>query len=101
MYDVKSSDRTTAKRGLRAVTARIVRYVKDESGAMLVASLFFLLMILMVGGISVDLMRYEMERTRLQNTIDRAVLAAADLDQIATPEAVVLYRPYCKTRNFS
>lgn len=90
MCDVKSSDRTTAKRGLRAVTARIVRYVKDESGAMLVASLFFLLMILMVGGISVDLMRYEMERTRLQNTIDRAVLAAADLDQIATPEAVVL-----------
>ena len=30
-----------------------------------------------------------MERTKIQNTIDRAVLAAADLDQTLDPSAVV------------
>ncbi|MEP4247801.1 pilus assembly protein TadG-related protein [Tateyamaria sp.] len=48
-----------------------------------------ILMMLLVGGIGVDLMRNEMERTRVQATLDRAVLAAADLDQTLEPENVV------------
>ncbi|MEO0938933.1 MAG: pilus assembly protein TadG-related protein [Pseudomonadota bacterium] len=47
------------------------------------------MMMLLVGGIGVDLMRNEMERVRLQNTVDRAVLAAADLDQTLNPADVV------------
>lgn len=50
---------------------------------------FLLFMMFLVGGIGVDLMQNEMERTRLQATVDRAVLAAADLDQTLEPEAVV------------
>ena len=46
-------------------------------------------MILMVAGVGVDLMRYERDRTTLQYTLDRAVLAAADLDQTQDPESVV------------
>ncbi|MCD9148631.1 TadE/TadG family type IV pilus assembly protein [Pseudophaeobacter flagellatus] len=41
----------------------------------------FFLMMLGIGGIGVDLMRMERDRTHLQATLDRAVLAAADLDQ--------------------
>jgi len=70
------------------------RFRKDESGVMVAFSLFVMLMILMVGGIGVDTMRFEMERTRLQNTIDRAVLAAADLDQ--TQDATTVVKDYFK-----
>lgn len=62
---------------------------RNEDGVMTMFSIMMLMMMLMVGGIGVDLMRVEMERTRLQNTIDRAVLAAADLDQELDPTAVV------------
>lgn len=44
---------------------------------------------LLISGIGVDLMHNEMKRTKLQSTIDRAVLAAADLDQTLDPQAVV------------
>lgn len=64
-------------------------FVKEEDGVMTIFTLFLLFMMLMVAGIGVDLMHNEMRRTSLQNTVDRAVLAAADLDQSRDPEAVV------------
>ena len=44
---------------------------------------------LMLAGLAVDLMRYEASRVALQNTLDRATLAAAALNQDLDPEAVV------------
>ncbi|ETX27377.1 pilus assembly protein TadG-related protein [Roseivivax isoporae] len=41
------------------------------------------------GGIGIDLMHTEVKRNKIQNTLDRAVLAAADLEQIIEPEVVV------------
>jgi len=67
----------------------VARFARDESGTMTMFALFMLMMMLLVGGIGVDVMRNEMERTRVQATIDRAVLAAADLDQTLEPDAVV------------
>jgi Flp pilus assembly protein TadG len=64
-------------------------FARKEDGAMTLFAIFMFLMMLLVGGLSVDLMRNEMERTRTQNTIDRAVLAAADLDQTLDPDSVV------------
>ena len=57
---------------------------------MTVFAITVILLTLIVGGIGVDLMRNEMERVRLQNTADRAILAAADLDQSQDKTAVVL-----------
>lgn len=54
-----------------------------------VFALAVLVMMLLVSGIGVDMMRNEMERVRIQHTADRAVLAAADLDQMRDPETVV------------
>ncbi|SDN42334.1 Flp pilus assembly protein TadG [Lutimaribacter pacificus] len=62
---------------------------RDEGGAITVFSIFMILTMLLLGGIGVDLMRHEMVRTQLQATLDRAVLAAADLDQTLDPEDVV------------
>ena len=64
-------------------------FVRDESGVMIAFTIFFFLIILMVAGIGVDLMHFEMKRTQLQNTLDRAVLAAADLQQPLDAAAVV------------
>lgn len=76
----------TTKAGLKNSVAGFVR---DDAGSMTIFAVFMFMMMLLVGGIGVDLMRNEMDRTRLQATVDRAVLAAADLDQPLDPDAVV------------
>jgi Flp pilus assembly protein TadG len=64
-------------------------FASNEDGSMLVFGMSLLLVMLMLGGMAVDLMRYEQRRTLLQQTTDRAVLAAASLTQTRTPTSVV------------
>lgn len=73
------------------------RFIRDESGVATIFACFMIMMMVLVGGIGVDLMHNEMERTKLQNTLDRSVLAAANLDQELDPEAVV--RDYFEKSN--
>ena len=68
---------------------RMRGFASAEEGSMLVFGMSLLLIMLMIGGMSVDLMRYEQRRTLLQQTTDRAVLAAASLTQRLTPTSVV------------
>ena len=64
-------------------------FVQREDGTITVfATVVFVLMI-GLGGIAIDLMRYEAQRTQLQYTLDRAVLAAAALDQEKSTQDVV------------
>lgn len=65
------------------------RYHKKEDGSLIVFSLFLFIVMLMFGGIAVDLMLYENRRTHIQNSTDRAVLAAANLNQTVDPKLVV------------
>ncbi|SMX47561.1 TadE/TadG family type IV pilus assembly protein [Maliponia aquimaris] len=65
------------------------RFARDEAGNVTIYSVYITLLVLTISGASVDLMRQEASRTRLQTTLDRAVLAAADLDQSQDPQAVV------------
>ena len=62
---------------------------RDEEGGIIIFSLFMFVLMLWFTGMSIDLMRFETTRTKLQGTLDRAVLAAADLDQRLTPCDVV------------
>jgi Flp pilus assembly protein TadG len=62
---------------------------QDESGNITIFSIYITLVVIAVTGASVDIMRQEASRARMQTTLDRAVLAAADLDQFQTAEAVV------------
>ncbi len=64
-------------------------FAKQEDGMVTIFACFMIFCMLMIGGIGVDMMRHEMERTRIQAVADRAVLAAADLDQTLDPESVV------------
>jgi Flp pilus assembly protein TadG len=67
----------------------LARFRRDEDGAIVIFSLFLFLIIVSLGAIGVDLMRFEMERAKLQSTMDRAVLAAADMDQNLDPRSVL------------
>ncbi|MEM8578178.1 MAG: VWA domain-containing protein [Pseudomonadota bacterium] len=56
---------------------------------MTIFALYMFMMMLLVGGIGVDLMLAEYQRNKRQQILDRAVLAAADMDTTLDPEAVV------------
>lgn len=68
---------------------RADQFQRDESGVLVAAGMFFLLIMLMFAALGMDFMRAEMNRTALQQTLDRAVLAAADLDQTLDSASVV------------
>lgn len=80
----------TLKNSASKIAMSVSRFKRDESGFATLFACFMIMMMVLVGGIGVDIMRAEMERVRLQNTLDRAVLAAADRDQKLTPQEVVL-----------
>ncbi|WP_170125926.1 TadE/TadG family type IV pilus assembly protein [Pelagimonas varians] len=65
------------------------RFSECEDGNVTIFSVFMLVLILMITGASVDIMRFEATRAKMQGTLDRAVLAAADLDQEQDPTSVV------------
>ena len=65
------------------------RFGRDEDGVLVGFGVFLILMMLMVGGLGVDIMRFELTRSNLQHTLDRAVLAAANLNQELDAEGVV------------
>lgn len=75
------------KRRAKYVTPRDI--VQGEDGSILVFGMIIFVVMAMMGGLAIDLMRYEQRRTELQNTLDRSVLAAAALKQKLKGDAVV------------
>lgn len=73
----------------RSVESSFQRFAQSEAGSLTIFTLFIFIVMLMITGMAVDMMRFEARRVALQNTLDRAVLAAADMDQSLTPEDVV------------
>ncbi len=65
------------------------RFKDDENGVMIGFSIILVIMMIAIGGIGADIMLAEMRRTKLQHTLDRAILAAADLDQVRPADEVV------------
>lgn len=80
---------TRAQTPLRRLARHFRLFHRNEDGSLIVFGLVLFMLMLMMGGMAVDLMRYEQRRTALQQTIDRSVLAAASLTQGLDPETVV------------
>lgn len=96
--DMKTSTATTEKRssgllGRLRNSASLIgewrRFQKSEDGSMIVFTLFIFIMMLLVGGMAVDLMRFETKRAKLQNTLDSATLAATNMTSTADPTQLV------------
>jgi Flp pilus assembly protein TadG len=69
--------RITARAAAARLAGHVLRFRREDEGAMVIFSLFIFVVMLAMGGIGIDVMRQEMERARLQATLDRAVLAGA------------------------
>lgn len=65
------------------------RFRQDESGSLVIFGVMMLLIMFWAAGLAVDAVRVETTRTQLQNTMDRAVLAAADLSSTQDAKSVV------------
>ena len=66
-----------------------------RDGGLILFSLFILVLMLIVGGVAVDVMRFETERTMLQNTLDSATLAATNINRDdIDPEQMVKGLPW-------
>lgn len=91
MFGLFEKMQSSANAMICAVAARSAphRFIAREEGT--VTAFAVMLFVLMIGasGIAIDVMRYETQRTQLQYTLDRAVLAAASLTQPYDPEGVV------------
>ncbi|MFN4129927.1 MAG: pilus assembly protein TadG-related protein [Paracoccaceae bacterium] len=64
------------------------RFRDDEGGSMAFFMLLMFVLMIIFGGIAVDVMRFETRRVAMQQTMDRAALAAASLTQTRTPEEI-------------
>lgn len=62
----------------RRPLSRAKTFASDEGGSMYVLAMFLFVTMLIFSGLAIDFMRYELHRTRLQATLDRAILAAAN-----------------------
>ena len=68
---------------------RLARFCTHQDGNVTIFAFTLFMLMMMMGGLAVDLMRFETTRTSLQNTLDRATLAAASLNQSIDGKVVV------------
>ena len=83
VHELKSKSRQTESGGW------VRRFWSSQSGAMTYMAVAGTLLMLIFGGIGFDLIYAEVKRTKLQNALDRAVLAAAHPLNPGDPETVV------------
>jgi len=83
--------------GARRSVRHLRQFARETDGSMTILALFLLMIVFTAAGFAVDVMRYDRERVKLQYALDRAVLAAADLDQQLCPVDVV--RDYLSKEN--
>jgi Flp pilus assembly protein TadG len=81
--------------GIRThVACRFRQFEADESGTIIPWFLFTIVSMMLAVGLGLSLLLHEMNRISMQNTLDRAVLAATDLDQ--TRDAVKVIKDYAE-----
>lgn len=73
----------------KPMQARLRAFASDQSGNMSYLAIVGSLVMMVFGGVGVDMMHAELKRTKVQNTLDRAVLAAANIDNLQDPDTVV------------
>ncbi|MDO9637562.1 MAG: VWA domain-containing protein [Pseudotabrizicola sp.] len=68
---------------------QVTRFVRNEDGHIIAFTVVMLTLMLTLAGIGVDIIHFETVRTKQQQTLDRATLAAASLTQELEAEDVV------------
>ncbi|MEI4488096.1 TadE/TadG family type IV pilus assembly protein [Frigidibacter sp. MR17.14] len=73
----------------KRAAVRLRRFRRDESGSILIFGIIMLTMVILLCGLALDVIHFEAERTTAVATLDRAVLAAADLSNTTKPQDVL------------
>ena len=74
----------------RSPTGRwLHRFRQDRTGSMSYFAVAGALVMMVFGGIGIDMIHAEYKRTQIQNTLDRAVLSAANLENAGDPQQIV------------
>ncbi|MCA0956644.1 pilus assembly protein TadG-related protein [Mameliella alba] len=68
---------------------RLTQFASDTSGNMSYLAIVGSLVMMVFGGVGIDMMHAELKRIKVQNTLDRAVLAAANIENAQDPDIVV------------
>lgn len=97
MSKLNWKSKITCSEGARRCVRHLRKFARETDGSMTILALFLVMIVFTAAGFAVDLMRYDRERVKLQYALDRAVLAAADLDQQLCPAEVV--RDYLSKEN--
>ena len=82
-------DRMMKPAASKSKRVSVDRFAKDEDGHVIVFTTVMLTLMLMLAGVGVDIIQFETVRTKQQQTLDRATLAAASLKQSLQAEDVV------------
>lgn len=86
--DIRNFDQRSGK-GVTRLPAGLGRFCKNEEGSVVVMTLFIFLFMMVMAGLGIDTMRHEMNRAKLQATLDAAVLAGAGAPDGQDPKAIV------------
>ena len=91
MNRVPPAHRNTPQRTerLRLKRLDLTGFWREQDGSLLILSVIIFLTMVVTSALTLDFMRQESVRQRIQNTADRAALAAADLNQKLAPADVV------------
>ena len=73
-----SAAQNCERRGLGRLNLK--RFWREQDGSLLILSVLIFLTMVVTSALTLDFMRQESARQRIQNTADRAALAAADRD---------------------
>lgn len=75
--------------GFKAAVRRKLRmFRQDDDGSLIIFGLYMFICMLVIGGMAIDTMRSEEQRTRIQYTTDRALLAAAAMNQTLSAQDI-------------
>jgi hypothetical protein len=90
MFSTTTAQTRFARRIARHLSAKNDRFAQDESGSILIFSIFLFMMTILIGGMAVDVMYHEQRRVTVQNTMDSAILGASSLNQGVDAKTLVL-----------
>ncbi len=72
-----------------ALRSGVARFIRDEAGTMTHLAVATAVTMIAFGGLGIDMIHAELTRAKIQATLDRSVLAAADLENQLVPADVV------------
>ncbi len=74
---------------MKLIRCKVDKFTSDTSGSMTIYIAMLFVVMVSLGGIGFDLVRFESARSHIQSQLDIATVSAASLRQVETPSSIV------------